>query len=70
MKPVSGRKMVRILEGLGWQVDRWHGSHAIMEKGEHIVVVPCHSNEALPRGTQRVILRDAGVDLKEFAKLA
>ncbi|HUF53661.1 MAG TPA: type II toxin-antitoxin system HicA family toxin [Dehalococcoidia bacterium] len=66
---VSGRELVRILESLGWEVERIKGSHHIMRHTEHPRVrlsVPVHAKGTLPIGTQASILRDAGVSAEEF----
>ncbi len=40
-----------------------------MDNGHRIVVVPCHGNKELPKGTQRAIIRDAGLEIDEFNQL-
>jgi len=69
MIPVTGKQMVRILKKAGFWINRWKGSHAIMENGERIISVPCHSTRTMPPGTQRAIIRDAGLTVKEFNEL-
>ncbi len=63
MKTVSGKRMCRILEQRGWTLARINGSHYIYRHtlSERRVVVPVHANEDLKPGTQRGILRDAGL---------
>ena len=68
-KRVSGRQLVRALEGLGWRVDRIRGSHRIMRHPAVSGVtlsVPVHRNQTLPIGTLLSILKDAGVDATQF----
>jgi predicted RNA binding protein YcfA (HicA-like mRNA interferase family) len=63
VKPVSGKRMCRQLEDRGWQLDRINGSHHIYvhpETGDR-VTVPVHGNKDLKTGTQRSIMRDAGL---------
>ncbi|MCG8605824.1 type II toxin-antitoxin system HicA family toxin [bacterium] len=56
-----GKAVVRVLERVGFQIERWEGSHAIMDDGRRIVVVPS--------GTQRAIVRDAGLTVDKFNEL-
>ena len=63
MKPVSGKRMCRLLEARGWQLDRISGSHHVCVHpgtGDR-VTVPVHGNKDLKTGTQRSIMRDAGL---------
>jgi predicted RNA binding protein YcfA (HicA-like mRNA interferase family) len=63
MKPVSGRRMCRILEGKGWVLIRIRGSHHAYQRpnSSRTIVVPVHANRDLKPGTQRAIMRDAGL---------
>lgn len=65
---VSGKEAVRALEKLGFRVDRLEGSHHMLVKSGHpyTVVVPVHGSQALPIGTLRSIIRNAGVGKKQF----
>jgi predicted RNA binding protein YcfA (HicA-like mRNA interferase family) len=70
---VSGRDLVRVLERLGWQLDRIKGSHHIMRHPERprvTISVPVHGNKTLPIGTLVGILKDAQVDAEQFNRLA
>ncbi len=63
MKPVSGRRMCRILESRGWLLVRVTGSHYVYRhptSGKQ-TTVPVHGNKDLTPGTQRSIMRDAGL---------
>ncbi|MBN9120197.1 MAG: type II toxin-antitoxin system HicA family toxin [Planctomycetes bacterium] len=63
MKPVSGRRMCRVLEARGWELVRVSGSHHVYRNptsGKQ-VTVPVHGNKDLKPGTQRSIMRDAGL---------
>lgn len=71
-KRVSGRQLVRVLERLGWQVDRIRGSHHIMRHPElprTTLAVPVHGSQTLPVGTLTSILKDAQVDADQFNEL-
>lgn len=63
MKPVSGRRMCRVLEARDWELVRVSGSHHVYRNattGEQ-TTVPVHGNKDLKPGTQRSIMRDAGL---------
>ncbi|WP_439629080.1 type II toxin-antitoxin system HicA family toxin [Gemmata sp.] len=63
MRTVSGRRMCRILEGRGWVLVRINGSHHIYRNPStgRLTTVPVHGNTDLKPGTQRSIMRDAGL---------
>jgi predicted RNA binding protein YcfA (HicA-like mRNA interferase family) len=62
MKAVSGKEMCRILERDGWRCTRIRGSHHRFEKaGQAPLVVPVHGNKTLKTGTQREIMKNAGL---------
>ena len=63
MKAVSGKDLAKALERLGWIHTRTRGSHRIYASpdGQSITVVPVHGNQTLPIGTQRGIIKDAGL---------
>jgi predicted RNA binding protein YcfA (HicA-like mRNA interferase family) len=72
LKRVSGRRLLRALETVGWRVERVKGSHHIMRHPDLprvTVAVPVHRNQTLPIGTQVNILKDAQLDADEFNKL-
>jgi predicted RNA binding protein YcfA (HicA-like mRNA interferase family) len=55
--------MCRILEHHGWTLARISGSHHIFRHAAtgRRTVVPVHGNQDLKPGTQRSIMRDAGL---------
>lgn len=62
MKAVSGKRMCKVLEGKGWTLDRINGSHHIYESPAGIhVSVSVYANRDLRPGTQRSIMRAAGL---------
>jgi predicted RNA binding protein YcfA (HicA-like mRNA interferase family) len=63
MRPVSGKRMCKVLEDRGWDLARIKSSHHIYTRpGSPLnVSVPVHGNDDLPTGTQRRIMRDAGL---------
>ncbi len=58
---MTGKDMLKLLKQNGWELDRIAGSHHVMIKGIHTIVVPVHANRDLSRGTQEKILKDAGL---------
>jgi len=65
--PVSGIDMVRVFKKIGFSIIRQKGGHVIMSKGEEILVIPNHST--ISKGTERDLIKDAGLTLEEFNKL-
>jgi predicted RNA binding protein YcfA (HicA-like mRNA interferase family) len=61
---LSGRDVVRILEGLGFAQMRQRGSHVILQRNGVGVVVPMHKE--LKTGTLAGIIRQAGLTQDEF----
>jgi len=63
VKPISGKRMCRILEKYGWVLIRIRSSHHAFQKpGEaKTIVVPVHGNKDLKTGTQHGIMKDAGL---------
>ncbi len=63
MKVLSGKQMCRLLERRGWTLARVNGSHSIYRDAAtgRRAVVPVHGNHDLKPGTQRGIMRDAGL---------
>lgn len=63
MKPVSGKRMCRILEKHGWILVRTKSSHHAYQKPGHpqTIIVPVHGNKDLRPGTQHDIMKDAAL---------
>src|SRR5207247_1032453 len=63
VKIISGKRMCRVLEQRGWTLARINGSHHIYRHAAmgRRTVVPVHANQDLKPGTQRGIMRDAGL---------
>jgi predicted RNA binding protein YcfA (HicA-like mRNA interferase family) len=61
--PISGKRMGRILESHGWRLARISGSHHIYRHpdSDRRISVPVHGNADLKPGTQRSVMRDAGL---------
>lgn len=63
MKPVSGKRMCKVLETAGWTLARKTGSHFIYSRpgAPRPIPVPVHGHHDLKPGTQREIMRQAGL---------
>jgi predicted RNA binding protein YcfA (HicA-like mRNA interferase family) len=63
VKPVSGKRMCRILEKNGWVLVRTKGSHHAYQNPVQpgTIIVPVHGNDDLKPGTQHAIMTDAGL---------
>jgi predicted RNA binding protein YcfA (HicA-like mRNA interferase family) len=68
MKPVSGKRMCKLLEIKGWKLARVTGSHHIYVKsGQNIrITVPVHGNRDLKIGLQRSIMKYADIQEHEL----
>ncbi|MFZ3382723.1 MAG: type II toxin-antitoxin system HicA family toxin [Candidatus Methanoperedens sp.] len=61
---VSGKKIIRSLNKIGFTIVRQKGSHVFMQKGEATVTVPLHNPVKKP--TLKSILNQAGVSIEEL----
>lgn len=67
---ISGRKLCRILEKLGFQKVHQVGSHArYVHPDGRKTVIPVHGNEKLGRGLLREILTQIKLGRVEYEKL-
>jgi len=57
MKP---KDLVKRLKQNGWEVDRVHGSHYILTKGNETVSIPVHNTDLKP-GLLNSILKKTGL---------
>jgi predicted RNA binding protein YcfA (HicA-like mRNA interferase family) len=63
LKRLSGKAMCNVLEAKGWVLDRVSGSHHVYRHGDgRTVPVPVHGNRTMKRGTQRSLMRLAGLE--------
>jgi predicted RNA binding protein YcfA (HicA-like mRNA interferase family) len=69
---VTGKQLVKVLEGQGWHVKRIRGSHHILRHPSipDAIPVPVHGNQSIKRGALGNILRTAGISREEFNRLA
>ena len=63
MKPATGKEMCKVLERHGWTLRRIRGAHHIYNRpgAARPIPVPVHGNKTLRPGTQRNIMRAAGL---------
>jgi predicted RNA binding protein YcfA (HicA-like mRNA interferase family) len=63
VKRVSGKEMCKALERKGWVLDRVRGSHHVYKSPDNTQTasVPVHGNRTLRIGTQRSIMKAAGL---------
>lgn len=67
---ITPKKLAKILEQLGFELDHITGSHFVFYHPEtkKRAVVPYHTKD-LPKGTLTSILREAGISKKELEEL-
>ena len=63
---LSGRKVVRAFENLGWQVARQRGSHIVMVKEGEMATLSIPDHKEVAKGTLRSLIRNAGITVEEF----
>ncbi len=68
---VSGKQLVKILEGQGWCVKRVRGSHHIMRHPTvpDAIPVPVHGNQPIKRAPLATSCATAGISREEFNRL-
>ncbi len=69
--PISGKKLLKILEKNGFVCIRIHGSHHFMHSKKRGVTttIPIHGNMDLDRGLLRKIITDINITLEEYNKM-
>ena len=63
---LSGREVVRVLEGHGWQVARQRGSHIILVRAGSQTTLSVPDHKEVAKGTLRSLIRLAGLTVQEF----
>jgi len=63
---LSGRRVVRAFQKLGWVVARQRGSHIIMVKEGEMVTLSVPDHRELAKGTLRSLIREAGLTVEEI----
>ena len=59
--PMSGKEPVKLPEANGWQIDRIHGSHCVMVRGDQAETNPVHKNQDMKVGLLNAILKRTGL---------
>ena len=65
---LSGRECVQVLKKQGFEFRRQKGSHIILKNPSSKVTLTIPDHKTLDRGTLRAILRQSGLNIKQFSK--
>lgn len=57
---MKGKELIKLLKNDGWYLDRVHGSHHVMKKGDKTEIIPVH-NKDLPIGLANAIMKRTGL---------
>jgi predicted RNA binding protein YcfA (HicA-like mRNA interferase family) len=67
---IKAKDFIKVIEKLGFYLDRQKGSHAIYKDTHgNRVVVPIHSGKDLKQGTLMGMIKDIGIDKEAFFDL-
>ena len=68
----KSKEVIRCLERAGYVRWRQSGSHLVLYRklDNKTVTIPVHFGKDVPKGTLRAIIREAGMSVEEFLKLA
>lgn len=71
LNPLPAKKMIKILQALGFVLLRSKGSHHFFFNREsgRSTVIPIHNNEDLSVGILKEILRDIELTMEEYERL-
>ena len=70
LRPLPARKIIKVLEKIGFKPVRQRGSHVILKHADgRVTVVPIHKGEQIGRGLLSKIIKDAGLTKEEFLKI-
>jgi predicted RNA binding protein YcfA (HicA-like mRNA interferase family) len=58
---MSGKDLLKMLEKVGWSIDRISGSHHILKKDGQTIILPVHGNADLKPGILNSALKKAGL---------
>ena len=61
---ISGNRVIKIFERLGFKAVRQKGSNVVLRKGSRGCVIPVHKELAI--GTLRSAIKQAGINDEEF----
>ncbi len=69
-KTPDGKRIIKVLEILGFYIDRQKGSHVILKNEQSVmVVIPVHGSKELKLGLFKSILKDIKISEEEFWKV-
>ncbi|MEE8343459.1 MAG: type II toxin-antitoxin system HicA family toxin [Gammaproteobacteria bacterium] len=67
---LSGRKVVKVFESLGWEMVRQRGSHIILVKENHHATLSVPDHKEVAKGTLRSLIRIVGITVEAFCRAA
>ena len=70
LPPLSGREVVKVLEGLGWEVARRRGSHIVLVRDGSLASLSVPDHHQVAKGTLRSLIRAADLTVSEFVAAA
>ena len=70
LRPIPARKVIKLLNKIGFEAVRQRGSHVILKHPDgRVTVVPVHSGEDIGRGLLSKIIKDTKITREQFLKL-
>lgn len=66
---VKAKDFIKVIEKLGFYLDRQKGSHATYKDSNGQRVVPIHSGKDLKQGTLMGMIQDVGINKEAFFEL-
>ncbi|MDA8091531.1 MAG: type II toxin-antitoxin system HicA family toxin [Nitrospiraceae bacterium] len=58
---MTGKQLIKLLQEMGWRLDRIEGSHHILGKGDKTLSVPVHSSKDLGKGLLHALMKQGGL---------
>ncbi len=63
---IPAKKVIQKLKKVGFTETHQRGSHLYLENGKRVVTVPIHGGGVPPGTLYNIIVRQAGMKIKEF----
>jgi predicted RNA binding protein YcfA (HicA-like mRNA interferase family) len=63
---ISGAKAVKAFGKLGFYEVRQRGSHVVLKKEDHPLLLSVPMHDELRKGTLRALIRDSGFTVEQF----
>ena len=63
---LSGQRVVRVFESLGWEVARQRSTHIVLVKEGEMATLSVPDHKELAKGTLRALVRAARMTVAEF----